>query len=175
MFALLLFSAFSISQEECMVCSSTLQVVQLDQAKGASLEELQKVSAEICLQFPFLSVCAKIGKELDSVLPLLKEQSAGKVCARKLGLCQRIKKSQVVRQPTLAAALSEENGLDWCSACKAVVPIAARYGTAFLCTFISGPAGPICAKFAPSIVSKIIKYAGNGYVPLKACQLVRLC
>lgn len=175
MFALFLFSAFSISQEECMVCASTLQAVQLDQKKGLNKEELLKVSAQICLQFPFLSVCAKIGNEFDSVLPLLKNMSAGQVCAKKLKICRRMKKSEVARQPKLAVALSEENGIDWCSACKAVVPIAARYGTKFLCSLLSGPVAPICAQFAPSIVSKIIKYAGNGYVPKKVCQLVRLC
>ena len=167
------------SNEQCMLCASSLQAVQLEAAKGKmTKEELEKFHAEICAQFGFLSVCAKIKNEFDSILPQLTQESSGKVCA-KIGICNRRKSTvSVVRKAALPIATDlESNGKKWCFACKAMVPVmrALAWGAPFVCALLSGPAAPACFAIPWGTIQTVLKWVHKGCSLLNCCQRVGLC
>lgn len=162
-----------------MLCASSLQAVQLEALKGKmNKEELEKFHAEICAQFGFLSVCAKIKNEFDSILPQLTQISSGKVCA-KIGICKRKKSTvSVVRKATLPVATDlESNGKNFCLACKAMIPVirALAWGAPFVCGLLSGPAAPICFAIPWATIQRVLKYVQRGCALVNCCQRVGLC
>ncbi len=167
------------SNEQCMLCASLLQAIQLEAVKGLmTKEELEKFHAEICAQFGFLSVCAKIKNEFDSILPQLTQESSGKVCA-KIGICNRRKSTvSVVRKAALPVTNDlKSNNEAICFACKAMIPVmhALSMGAPFACSMLSGPVAPICLAIPWGTIQSVLTWVKRGCVAVNCCQRAGLC
>ena len=175
----MIFSLFaltlSISQEQCMVCASTLQAVQLEALKGKmTKEELEKFHAELCAQFGFLKICGKIKNEFDSILPELTQQSAGKVCA-KHGICVRRKASEVRN----AMLPTSNDNTEWCEceSCKAIIKFlrTTRYYNQFTCDLLAGPIKNYCEHFNEQIQTIINLAKNTKDSDVKCCEKLGFC
>ena len=167
------------SNEQCMLCASLLQAIQLEAVKGLmTKKELKNYIAEICAYFGISDVCTKINNEFYSILQQLTQVSSGKVCT-KIGICKRRKSTTyVVRKAALPIATDlESNGKKWCFACKAMVPVmrALAWGAPFVCALLSGPAAPACFAIPWGTIQTVLKWVHKGCSLLNCCQRVGLC
>lgn len=167
------------SNEQCMLCASLLQAIQLEAVKGLmTKKELKNYIAEICAYFGISDVCTKINNEFYSILQQLTQVSSGKVCT-KIGICKRRKSTTyVVRKAALPVTNDlKSNNEAICFACKAMIPVmhALSMGAPFACSMLSGPVAPICLAIPWGTIQSVLTWVKRGCVAVNCCQRAGLC